>query len=376
MNILHLSHTDIKKDNRILKEMLAVKAIKHAKIYGIGVELDETNVSHSTSLDKSISTLKLRSKKFKFLPKIFRYSLNLIELFVLSFLEIKKIRPKLIHCHDTLVLPIGYIYKMVNPKVLLIYDAHELESQKNGQNSILSICTFFTEKVIWRKIDGFITVSESIQKWYMENLGPKPCCILFNSPVISKEPVKTSLGLRERFNLKKDARIFLYVGYISTGRNIENLIEVFKENDSDSILIFIGYGPLVDYVEKSARENSSIYYHEPVRHDELVSLLREANAGLCLIPKSSLSDYYALPNKFFEYIQAGLTVISSDFPDLKNTIKNYNLGYCCNPHSKEEILKAIRSFKEKEIVISDNHPLSWNYQSRKLQKFYNQIIKS
>ena len=38
-------------------------------------------------------------------------------------------KPHVIHCHDTLVLPIGFFYKILN-KTKLIYDAHELESEK------------------------------------------------------------------------------------------------------------------------------------------------------------------------------------------------------------------------------------------------------
>lgn len=375
MNILHISHTDINKDNRIIKEMLAVKSLDNLKVYGIGVELDESNISHSTSLDKSISTLQLKTKKLKLLPRFIRYFLNFLELVALSLLKLRKVRPQLIHCHDTLVLPIAWLYKLLKPSTILIYDAHELESQKNGQNKILSTFTLLIERIVWKKINGFITVSESIQQWYISNLGTKPSCIIYNAPVTNEEHLAKDKILRERFGISINEKIFLYVGYISTGRNIEKLLEIFEEQDDNFHLIFIGYGPLVDLVKKFENKLNNIHYHESVRHDKLVSILEEANAGLCLIPNSSLSDYYALPNKFFEYILAGLTVIASDFPDLRKKIDKYELGYYCNPHSKEEIVKVIEKFKEKEIVITDTHPLTWHNQTIKLQTFYNQMIK-
>ena len=43
------------------------------------------------------------------------------------------IKFEVIHCHDTLVLPIGYLLKKIK-KSKLIYDAHELESNKKGQS--------------------------------------------------------------------------------------------------------------------------------------------------------------------------------------------------------------------------------------------------
>ena len=45
------------------------------------------------------------------------------------FLIIFKIKPKIVHCHDTLVLPIGLVVSLIF-KSKLIYDAHELESNK------------------------------------------------------------------------------------------------------------------------------------------------------------------------------------------------------------------------------------------------------
>ena len=34
---------------------------------------------------------------------------------------------------------------------------------------------------------------------------------------------------------------------------------------------------------------------------KLTNLIKEADVGLCLVENVSLSDYYCLPNKLFEY---------------------------------------------------------------------------
>ena len=56
---------------------------------------------------------------------------------------------------------------------MIIYDAHELESNKNGQSYLLSKITLLIEKLSWPSISLLISVSESIIYWYEYHLGRK-----------------------------------------------------------------------------------------------------------------------------------------------------------------------------------------------------------
>ena len=42
-----------------------------------------------------------------------------------------RFRPQIIHCHDMFVLPLAVVVKLLTG-ARLIYDAHELESDRNG----------------------------------------------------------------------------------------------------------------------------------------------------------------------------------------------------------------------------------------------------
>ena len=79
------------------------------------------------------------------------------------------------------MLPIGYFIKRIK-KCKLFYDAHELESNKNGQTKFMSWGTLFIEKKIWKSIDLLISVSDSIIKWYEKNLGTIENVLILNSP--------------------------------------------------------------------------------------------------------------------------------------------------------------------------------------------------
>ncbi len=380
MNILHLTHTDINSDSRILKEMHSIaKSNDIYNVNGIGVVQDK-GASYTGNL-KNIKTYSifLRTREWKFLPRVIRHTCSLFELTSKMLFKAIKLKPKVVHCNDTLVLPLGAIVKLFTG-AKLIYDAHELESDRNGITKTLKKMTIFTEKFLWRYVDALIVVSPSIDKWYKENIGEKYSEIILNSPMLEKNmPADEKSYLRKHFSISKDSKIFLYIGILGYGRGIDLITEAFKNSDLKSSLVFLGYGELSDELKKLAQEYPNIYVHDAVPHEKVVSVAKSADVGLCLIQNVSLSDYYCLPNKLFEYCFAEIPVLASDFPDISQTVKKYDLGKCTKLDSNS-IYKAIKEFEDAEelphINTQDLYDLSWGAQEEKLIKLYDRLLKA
>ena len=378
LKVLHLTHTDINKDPRIIKSIKAIDKLSWIEVYGIGIQDSSHNSRRfetKDSIDINSITLKLFSKKLTFLPNILRHLFTLLEFLLRSFFIINKFKPSVIHCHDTLALPIAILFKVFHSKLKLIYDAHELGSNRNGIDNFFSKIVYFFEKITWRFIDHFISVSPSIIKWYEEEYGRKKNTLILNSPEIETKKTKNSNGFRKKFLINDDEKLFIYVGEINKGRGITNLLEIFK--DLKSRILFLGYGPLVNKVKDFEKNYSNIHYHEAVEPDSLISLIQEADVGLCLVERVSLSDYFCLPNKLFEYAFAGLPVIASDFPDIKFLVEKYDLGFCCDSGSIKDVKKNIERY-ESIIKISKNdvsklHDLSWQKQELNLINVYRRL---
>ena len=79
-------------------------------------------------------------------------------------------------------------------------------------------------------------------------------------------------------------------------------------------------------VIEKAKQNNNIFFHPPVEHNKVVRIVRSADYGLCFIEEVSLSDFYCLPNKLFEYAFAGVYALASDFPEISNVVKRFRLG--------------------------------------------------
>lgn len=379
VRVLHLSHTDINFDSRILKEMSALsECTDKYSLYGLGVSMNEGLVASAQSNSLIINCINLKSRNFKYLPTFIRHAFSLVELTVKMSLKSIKIRPKIIHCHDTLVLPLGVILKLITG-AKLIYDAHELESDRNGLTPILSKATLMAEKLLWPLIDYLIIVSPSIQNWYQNRIGKKPSEVVLNSPVLLLDEKGSSKYpkdyLRHKYVIDPTEMIFIYVGILGRGRGIENLVDVFSKLKGVHI-VFIGFGEFEELIIKQATLYSNIHFHTAVAHEDVVNVICSADVGLCMIGNVSLSDYYCLPNKLFEYCFAGIPVIASDFPDIMDVVNKYELGVCCG-QDKESIQKAIEQFLSRKIImridINTLKELGWEAQKVKLQNIYEYV---
>ena len=315
-NILHISHTDINHDNRILKEINSISKLPNSNVFGLGIKLNENTVEQKIEKENiEIITLNLFTKKLIFFPKTIRHPLIFLELFFRSIFCLVRTKPSIIHCHDTLVLPIGVFYKIFNRKTYLIYDAHELESKRNGQSKISSYFTLLIEKISWSKNDLLISVSDSIINWYNKNLGLKKSLLIMNAPLINENKIinKQKNYFRMKYQIPEKSKVFLYVGLFSKGRSIEKILNVFSKESIKSHVVFIGFGNLEKLIKEYER---------------------------------------------------------------KRIIKKHNIGVTCSVRDENSIKSKIKELENHNynFKFSNLSKLSWEQQEKKLNIIYKKII--
>lgn len=382
--IIHLTHTDPRYDGRVLKQINTHRDFYKTPVLGMGILISEmAQKSNIVNDDVSFKIIKLVTKRLDFLPKFIRYFFNITELTFTMVRAGLNHKPLVIQCHDTMVLPAGWIIaKLLGSK--LVYDAHELESQKGGQSRFLSSMTLFIENFCWSRINLLITVSEEIASWYNHNLGVKDSIVLYNTPNFLTDSsvgfVKYSEDyLRVRFDIPSNHLIFIYIGVIVKGRCIEYYIDLFKAYSSNASLVIMGYGydEFYESIKESCNKYENIHLHEPVPHEDVVKVAKSADCGLCMLEKSSNSDYLALPNKFFEYANSGIPIIASNFPAMNRMILKYNVGKSTNPdkESIKQLINNIISQPELRRKYKPHFDLTWDGQLHKIFKAYNQLLK-
>lgn len=112
----------------------------------------------------------------------------------------------------------------------------------------------------------------------------------------------------------------------------------------DARLLFLGEGPeLAKHRAHAARLpwRDRIHFAGKIPAHELDAVLRGGEVGTVLVPDEGLSYRYLLPNKLFEYIQAGLPVLASPLPEMASVVVGRGLGRCAEASDSRAIASQL-----------------------------------
>ena len=371
---MHVAPNDIRFDARILKELNVIdNEFGKSSYVAVGLELSGDRHTYVPNVDLNVVTFRSLASGSVRMNRLFVLLLNLFTSIPRIILIGLRYRPRLIHCHDTLFLPICVVLKYLCNSTCLVYDAHELESDKGGQSNLFSKATLFLEKICWPSVDCLISVSPSILNWYGENFAYKDKHLIMNALSFNQELNEDKKYLREKFKIGNDYPIFIYSGALCEGRYLHDIVDCFSHLKHKHLVV-LGYGRFQDYIESKSHEFDNIHFHDAVPYQEVVGILKSADAGLCLInPENSLSDLFCLPNKFFEYHTAGIPVITTDLPDLSYYSSKYKLGIILK--KLENLPEIVANFEIGSFRIEREYTLSWEYQGETLIKVYKKYLE-
>lgn len=199
-----------------------------------------------------------------------------------------------------------------------------------------------------RSVDSVIVVSSEIARWYEARYGINVVRVVRNVPA-APSSIQT-VNLRSQLKLKPQDRLFVYSGGLFAGRRVEQFLRIFSQLRADIHLLFIGFGPRAPLVHTAASRCPNIHYLPAVPASEVIAHLRGADVGLSGVENISLSYYFSLPNKLFEYMHAGLGSIVPNYPEMRCLIEETGAGWVARDDSDAAWRELILSIDSDEIA--------------------------
>lgn len=278
------------------------------------------------------------------LGRNFLLSVNMIIFWVKLFFRLMNEKCEMIYCHD--IFPLFPVYAASKLKgVPYIYDAHEFwhgNSQVEQRPLMKKFWTTY-ERIFIKAAKKVITVSEPIARELENIYGLHKVGVFTNLP-LKKEIPSDRKFLQAKLGVDNKKKVVLYQGHFLINNGLENILRAFTNVSEEAVLVLIGSGSekqkLQDLVKEMKLENR-VFFSGPYPHEELIKYTVCAHIGLCLIKNSGKSFYYSAPNKMFEFIQAGVPQIASDFPEISKYVSGLSTGANIDPENVEAIAKTI-----------------------------------
>lgn len=90
--------------------------------------------------------------------------------------------------------------------------------------------------------------------------------------------------------------------------------------------------------------------HPPVPQGELVALLNSYDVGIHVLPATNTNNSLALPNKFFDYVQARLGMVIGPTADMVKLLERYELGRVADGFDRDTIVAALDTLTPHEVA--------------------------
>lgn len=282
------------------------------------------------------------------------------------------------HANDWNTLPIAAeAAKIMNAK--LIFDAHEyapleLENRLYWKIIFRPAITYFLKKYS-PQVDASLTVAPLISERYKKEFDLDAVVVL-NTP--------ESVSITNKKSDCNDIRLIHHGGAVRD-RRMERMIETLALCDQRFTLHFMLISNdiiYLDYLKEFANKTAPgrVIFQEPVAPEEIVQRISEYDVGFYLLEPNSYNNKVALPNKFFDFIVAGLAVCIGPSPSMAEVVRKYGLGCIApsfDPHDVARTLNQLtldQLFKMRQASREAAKEINAEKEMSKLVDLYDRLF--
>ena len=375
-NVLILTLYNIKNEPRVYRQIIALKKAG-SNIITAGtapsqfpelpfIQLKHKPASNALGKIKALIHMGLRMYEARYWHKENKENLQLL----------RKQSYDLIIVHDIILMPIALKLKE-KTGIPVIIDAHEHYPSQFEDDPVIRLMfkplyTYLCNTYL-NRCDWLITVCDGIAESYRNEYHVKNVDVITNAPLYEELPIQVSPGDKIRM---------IHHGAAIPSRKLELMISMFRYLDErfelDIMLLASDQAYYNSLKQEAAAYNGRIRFIDIVPMPEISRKINSYDVGVFLLPPTSFSYNYALPNKFFEFINARLAVAIGPSPEMKKILEKHDLGVVSGDFTDQSFANALNSLtKEKIAAYKQNvDKAAYGLSGTKNEDLFLQIIKN
>jgi len=305
---------------------------------------------------------------------------------------VDRLEPDVVHAHDMHVIGVATRAagraKLRGKDLKVVYDAHEYVAglSRYGARTRRSIAAWANHEAEYiGQVDRVITVSPAIaQRLQREHKLTHEPTVIMNTPNPADVSVEVP-DIRSAIGLASDVPLLVYSGGVTRARGIHTAVQALVDLPDVHLAVVCVPGVATDAVRALQEQavqlgvQDRLHCLDPVKPDEVVAFLRTADVGLIPILRYP-SHEMALPNKLFEYAFAGLPVVVSDMPSMKEFVDHTRIGEVFVAEDAHDLAAKVRTvladldvYRERVAHPEYQQEVSWSGQAAKLRGLYGEL---
>lgn len=231
------------------------------------------------------------------------------------------------------------------PRVGVVVDLHEFAPRQydNRPEWVRTVAPYYDWLVREHvtKAAATVTVSEGVAAAYRE-YGLDPALVRSAAMFAPLSPTPVGDPIR-----------LVHSGGAARSRLLESMIEAAIRTTTDVTLdlYLVGSDPAyLRELQQLAEASDRIRINDAVAFEELVPTLHRFDVGLCMIPPTTFNHMWCLPNKFFDFLQARLGIITGPSPEMAGIVEEEGFGMVTDDFEVESLIRALDALEPARVA--------------------------
>ncbi len=273
-------------------------------------------------------------------------------------------------------------YVLLSPRSV-VFAAHELWTEAAEDNAPARPLWRLLERWIVRRTGLVIVPEENRARIMFEEYGARAAPAVVRNIPAAAGGIQRGSALREELGLSADATIVLYQGLVSGTRCLSELAHSAAALPPQFHIVIIGEGDArlqSELADIAADSRGRLHLLPWMPPDKLRAFTASADVGVLLYRNNGRNNYFAAPNKLYEYLFAGLPLVSSAFPGLQAIVEGGGFGVCADPDDPADIARAILAASAipagESIASAARERFRWEDEVEVLRGIYAKLLEA
>jgi glycosyltransferase involved in cell wall biosynthesis len=252
-----------------------------------------------------------------------------------------------IHCHDLDTLPIGFVLGKLKRRPV-VYDAHEsFPDMLNGSvHPAVRRALIHLENFLIRRVDLLITVGEKLRRRFAHR-GARHSVVVGNWKRLSDYRRSDAQAVRTRraLGIPDDALAVVCITHLLKDRKIEELLQAVDALAGVHLIIG-GKGALAGTAAAWAAKNPRVHYIGFVPAADIPVYTCAADVVYYGFDPANPNAQFSAPNKLYEALAAGKPIVTGDFGEIADVVRQASCGFVLPEYSVAGIRKALAQLED------------------------------